>query len=415
MKSCRDSKTGSNCRHYAKAGLYGIENDSPPLCKLKTIRLDAKAIQEGCNAWTEPASQDEIFIEKVLMDTKLSSFQKFQKIYSDYEITEDKSYGTSVIQMVSKTNPDDVKFIFGSPEQHEIVNKFCVDESPVIEKHLQRIPEKVFYIDHDDLYWEIAYAYNNDFPMAMWGHTGTGKSELVKQFAAIIGAPVYRVNFNGMTVTDDIIGKLLPGADGSIFFQDGGVTECVRYGGILLLEELNACSQEVLFAMHGLLDGFSSLVLIEKDNEIVPKHPDCKIYSTMNPSEFVFLYPGTKDLSQAFAQRWPIFRQVDFMPNNLEETIIKNTNTSLDVKDVKQMVKVASLCRTMMKEGKINFVFSTRVLKNWAKIATRFGMIPSAELSFLNHMDTQARKIIITEVLDVATNYNVTELKIKYL
>lgn len=413
MKSCRKSSKNEACRYYVPGGKFNHE--SPPMCRNFARRLDGAEVAIGCNQWTEPASADEVFIQDILGDPKLSDIQKYSAIYPEYIVSQVNGFGTTIVKMENKNDPEDIKFIFGNPIEHEIVNQFKIEDLSIKEKHLERIPEKTVYYDHDNLYWEIAYAYNNDIPMSMWGHTGTGKSELIKQFAAIIGAPVYRVNFNGMTTTDDIIGKLLPGPDGSIIFQDGGVTECVRHGGILLLEEMNACSQEVLFGMHGLLDGFGALVLIEKDNEIVKKHVDCRIFATMNPSEFVFLYPGTKDLSQAFASRWPIFRYVDFLPEKLEEKLLKESNPTIDLKDIKQMVKVGTLCRRMMKEGKLNFVFSTRVLKNWARLTNRFGMITAAELAFLGHMDSNSRNIVITEVLDVATSLDVSELKVKYV
>jgi midasin (ATPase involved in ribosome maturation) len=252
-------------------------------------------------------------------------------------------------------------------------------------------------------------------PMALWGHTSVGKSEGIKAFAALIQAPIYRINFHGMTTSDDIIGKLLPVGEGRIEFQDGGVTECVRQGGILMMEELNAASQEVHFALHGLFDGFGSLVLVEKDNEIVHKHPQCRIFSTMNPSEFTSLYPGTKDLSQAFSGRWPIFRHVDFLPENLEIKIIQEHAPQTSKADIIQMVKVAKIARKFLVENKLQFVFSTRTLKNWAQLTPKFGMLRAAEMCFLGHMDSSARAKMITEILDSATTLDIKYLKAKYV
>lgn len=414
-KSCRQTLVHEACRYYVKTGsLSSSSKDiSMGLCKLNKKALHPSAISVGCDSYMEPLKENEFILEEILSDTSMTDKEKYSKIYFDYNISE-LSYGSSVFLMLHKTT-NQIRYIFGNPKNHEIVNQFNIQDDNIIEKHSQRIPTPSIYFDHDNLYQEVAYAYNNNLPMALWGHTGTGKSELIKQFAAIIGAPVYRVNFNGMTTTDDIIGKLLPAGNGEVKFQDGGVTECVRHGGILLLEELNACSQEVLFSLHGLIDGFASLVLVEKDNEIVNKHIDCHIFATLNPSEYVYLYPGTKDLSQAFASRWPIFRHVSFLPDDIEAELLKKNFGFLSSTTIKQMVKVAHLSRKLMDEGKLTFVFSARVLKNWAQLSERFGILAAAELSFIGHMDSSSRAIMITEVLDVATKLDISELKIKYV
>jgi MoxR-like ATPase len=405
-QSCRKDSTGEACRYYRKQTI-----NSKPLCPFHKTILTASMIKTGCDDWMQPPADEELKLEEILNDVKMTNKQKFEKLYPTSKFSEFKS-GSLVFEM---NDGAETKFIFGTPQDHEIVNKFKVDDEAWSLRHTERIPEASWYVDHDNLMLEVAYAYNNNLSMSLVGHSGTGKSMMIKQFAAIIKAPIYRVNFHGMTTTDDIIGKLLPTGEGRVDFVDGGVTECVRHGGILIMEELNACSQEVLFALHGLFDDFGSLVLVEKDNEIVSKHPMCKIFSTMNPSEYTYLYPGTKDLSTAFASRIPIFRQVDFLDNKSEAKLLNDLYPSIAKKTVKEMVNVAVLARNFMREGKLNYVFSTRVLKNWASLTIRFGILRAAEIGFLGHMDSNARAIVISEILDVASTLDCKLLKSKYI
>ncbi len=192
---------------------------------------------------------------------------------------------------------------------------------PMVGGQGELVPEVDFYHDHRGLLFRCALAYLRNLPLALHGHTGVGKTELVRYFACLLGAPVYRMNLHGLSTTDDIIGKLLPVGDGGVVFQDGLVTTAVRSGGILLLEEMNATGQEVWFALHGLLDGSRALVLVEKDNEVVRQHAWCRIFSTFNPAEYPNLYPGTKELSAAYLRRWASVR-IAFADLEVERAII---------------------------------------------------------------------------------------------
>ena len=42
-----------------------------------------------------------------------------------------------------------------------------------------------YYLDHDALLYRCALAYSLNAPLALHGHTGVGKTELVRYFAAI--------------------------------------------------------------------------------------------------------------------------------------------------------------------------------------------------------------------------------------
>jgi MoxR-like ATPase len=408
--SCRKCSKNEACRNYSPAK---AAEKKPAMCMIHKKVLTSAEIVSGCTDWIGPLSADEVAIEQILK-SRSSPLKKMQQIYKNYKVSE-INFGSNVFLLENEEEGDAIAF--GTPAEHEIVPKFKLapEDTNLGRKQRERIPKLQYYVDHDNLFQEVAYAYLHDMPMALWGHSGVGKSEMIKAFAALIEAPIYRVNFHGMTTADDIIGKLLPSGEGRIDFQDGGVTECVRSGGILLMEEFNAASQEVHFCLHGLFDGFGSLVLVEKDNEIVHKNPQCRIFATMNPSEFVYLYPGTKDLSQAFAGRWPIFRHVDFLPEGLEQQIVQEHAPKVNKNDIIQMIKVARLARKLLVENKLNFVFSTRTLKNWAYLTEKFGMLRAAEMAFLGHMDSTARAMMITEVLDATTTMDIKVLKAKYI
>lgn len=276
------------------------------------------------------------------------------------------------------------------------------------------VPAVDFYHDHDGLLYRAALAYRLDTPLAVHGHTGVGKTELIRYLASLLGAPVYRMNLHGLSTTDDIIGKLLPAGSGEVRFQDGLVTTAVREGGLLLLEEMNATGQEVWFALHGLLDQSRSLVLVEKDNEVVRQHPDCRIFATFNPPEYLTLYPGTKELSAAYLRRWVSVR-IGFMDMETERRILAERFPEFAAgagEDLDAMLEVASLARTMLLEqpNAFPFVLSTGALEEWARLAPHMGPLEAARMTFYDVLDERTKAVFRDQIFAYATPWDVALL-----
>jgi MoxR-like ATPase len=277
------------------------------------------------------------------------------------------------------------------------------------------VPAVDFYHDHDGLLYRCALAYVRDLPLALHGHTGVGKTELVRYFASLLRAPVHRMNLHGLSTTDEVIGKLLPVRDGGVAFQDGQVTTAVRHGGILLLEEMNATGQEVWFALHGLLDGSRALVLVEKDNEVVHQHPWCRIFSTFNPADYPNLYPGTKELSAAYLRRWSSVR-LGFASLDVERTILltrfpdyalEHQGDTLDT-----MLEVARVARKLLEDrGRaFDFVMSTGVLVSWADLALLVGPVEAARMAFYDILDGKTKTIFRDQIFTYITDWDISQL-----
>lgn len=277
------------------------------------------------------------------------------------------------------------------------------------------VPPLGFYLDHDALLYRCALAYSLNTPLALHGHTGVGKTELVRYFASLLGAPVYRMNLHGLSTTDDIIGRLLPAGHGTVTFQDGLVTTAVRGGGILLLEEMNATGQEVWFVLHGLLDGSRALVVVEKDNEVVHQHPWCRIYATFNPGEYPNLYPGTKELSAAYLRRWASVR-MGFLDLEAERTVLLEQLPALaqpeHARMLDSMLQVAGVCREILAKRvhAFNFVMSTGTLQSWATLALHLGPISAAKMAFYDLLDDRMKAIFREQIFAYVTTWDLARL-----
>jgi MoxR-like ATPase len=277
------------------------------------------------------------------------------------------------------------------------------------------VPPLTFYHDHDALLYRCALAYHLGLPLALHGHTGVGKTELVRYFAALLGAPLYRMNLHGLSTTDDIIGKLLPAGRGTVRFQDGLVTTAVRSGGILLLEEMNATGQEIWFSLHGLLDTSRALVLVEKDNEVVRQHDQCRIFATFNPAEYPNLYPGTKELSAAYLRRWMSVR-MGFVDLELERAILLKRFPELESEQNREtldtMLEVARVAREilMARTHSFNFVMSTGVLVAWASLALHVDPISAARMTFYDLLDDRMKAVFRDQIFAYVTTWDLSLL-----
>lgn len=224
------------------------------------------------------------------------------------------------------------------------------------------------YHDHDGNMAFLALGAREDLPVLIIGETGTGKTSAVRTLAEKAKKPYRRVNLNGGTTADELVGRILLNKEGT-FWADGILTEAVRKGYWIVLDEINAAGADVLFALHSLLDDDKMLVLAENDGEIVRPHENFRLFATMNPSGD---YAGTREMNKALMSRFPLVLTASY-PKEKEEVDILVERTAIDPKIAMSLVKVANDSRAAYKEGKMDFPFSTRDLLHVSKIATSLG------------------------------------------
>lgn len=221
------------------------------------------------------------------------------------------------------------------------------------------------FIDNNGVLSTIAYGIANRLPVLMIGETGTGKTSAIRDLAHRTNNSFRRLNLNGSTTVEEFVGKILINRDGT-YWTDGILTDAMRNGHWLLIDEVNAALPEILFVLQSLLDDDGYIVLAEKeDKEVVRPHPNFRIFATMNPFEE---YVGTKELNKAFLSRFPITIKVDYPKPDQEFAIVKVRYPALDDETIKGMIEVAKTTRESRANEEVDFVFSTRDLLQWAQV-----------------------------------------------
>jgi nitric oxide reductase NorQ protein len=201
---------------------------------------------------------------------------------------------------------------------------------------------------------------------ALIGPSGTGKTHITYLVAELTGLPMWEVNCGLQTSSYDLIGRFI--GLGKENWVDGQVTSWLRYGGLLYLDEANMMKQDVATRLNPVLDTRGHLVLTEKDNEIVPRHPYAYLIISMNP--FSAEFAGTKPLNAAFRRRMSVWINFDYesvgdrISQKEVELLIKRTN--IDEETAYKIIRVGAEMRRQYKAGDLPYGPSIGDLIHWA-------------------------------------------------
>lgn len=278
------------------------------------------------------------------------------------------------------------------------------------------VPQKAGrFIDHSDILKTLAIGITLNTPILMIGESGTGKTAAIRHLAHISNNGLRRVNLNGGTTADELVGRLLLNDKGT-YWVDGILTEAMRKGEWLVLDEINVALPEVLFILHSIMDDDGYLVLTEKDDkEIVRKHPDFRIFATCNPPE----YAGTKEMNKALLSRFGICINMDFPITSKELEIIEyHLGKPMAESEVaKQLVDMANETRQSKEAGNADYAINTRDILHTLKLTENMNPIQALSFAFANKLESGDSKAIKSlaklHLPSVKTEGKINKTKIK--
>lgn len=233
----------------------------------------------------------------------------------------------------------------------------------------------------------FAYAMANNINVLIEGPTGPGKTTAVMAYGASEGLHFYAIPSNIGLEPSQLFGKYIPNPDpeiGGFVWQDGPVTDIVRHGGILLLNEVNFMPPRVATVLFGLLDARREITLLDHKGEVVPAHKDLLVVADMNPD-----YVGTQTLNAAFRNRFAI--QLEWGYDRKVESKLVKSDTLLNL---------AQKMRQQQANGTLNTPVSTNMLIEFEKMVEDLGM-DFALANFVAHFDTEDRPAV-TQVFKTA-------------
>ena len=241
------------------------------------------------------------------------------------------------------------------------------------------------------------------------GLSGNGKTFMIEQVCADLKRECYRVNLTRQTDEDDLLGgfRLI---NGSTVWQDGPVTTAMKNGGVLLLDEVDLASHNVM-CLQSVLEGKG--VFLKKIGEWVTPAEGFTVVATANTKgrgDDTGKFAGTGVLNEAFLERFPFTYEQPYATKAIERKIlVKAGCTDADFADC--LTKWSEIIRKTFLEGAIDDVISTRRLVNIVEAFDIFGDKKKALQLCLARFDedTQETFLNLYDKVDGDTDFNAEE------
>jgi hypothetical protein len=244
----------------------------------------------------------------------------------------------------------------------------------------------------------LRYAREARINTMLFGPTGPGKTSLILAYAATDGIPVVTIQANGAVDPNTFYGGLSidPETGALKGWEDSEITQVIRHGGILYVDEFNFLPAKVAATFHGLLDKRRQVTILDKGNEVVQAHPDLQVIVAFNPE-----YEGTRPLNAATKNRFKLKLRFDY-DRKVEEQLVY----------LPVMLDVAAKLRASNKAGDLETPVSTNMLIEFEELAVDLGYDFAVE-NFLNafHEDERSSVANIMELHSAAIRDQLAEME----
>jgi hypothetical protein len=220
------------------------------------------------------------------------------------------------------------------------------------------------------------FAHEQKVNVLIEGPTGPGKTTAVMAYAAKNEYPFYAIPSNVGVEPSQLFGKFIPDGEGGFEWQDGPVTDLVRHGGVLLINEVNFMPARVATVLFGLLDKRREITLLDHKAEVIRAHDNLLVVADMNPD-----YSGTHPLNQAFRNRFAIQLSWGYEAA-VEKKLVSSTN----------LLDFAKALRRDVEKGTLFTPISTNMLMEFEKLA-QFDF-KFACGNFVNHFTVDERPAV---------------------
>ena len=235
--------------------------------------------------------------------------------------------------------------------------------------------KKVEEVEYDGWVYDFQVPGTETF-VAGLGGVVTHNTHITYLVAELAGLPLWEINCGLQTSVYDLFGRFV--GLGKENWIDGQIVSWCRYGGILYLDEANMMKQDIATRLNPILDTRGHMVLNERDNEVIPRHPNGYVIISMNPYSAEFA--GTKPLNAAFRRRMTVWIDFDYLsvgskiaPDEVE-MIAKRAK--IDNPVAEKLVRVAAEIRRQYKSGDLPYAPSVGDLVNWGTLVAD-GLTPA--------------------------------------
>jgi len=252
-----------------------------------------------------------------------------------------------------------------------------------------------YVYDIDELK-NVILAFERNIPCYVWGHKGSGKSELLSQICARTNRPAIRIQHTVNTEESHINGQWTV-KGGQTEFELGPLPLAMMNGWTYIADEYDFGLPSVLANYQAVLEG-KSLVIKEAPRHlrIIKPHANFRFCCTGNTNgsgDETGLYQGTMIQNSANYDRFGMVINKKYMDKKAESQILQN-HCKLVKEDADKMIEFASLVRQAYDGAKISDTISPRTLIFASTIGVMRGSFRQGlTLSFINKLSRIDREV----------------------
>ena len=244
------------------------------------------------------------------------------------------------------------------------------------------------------------------YPIFVTGLSGNGKTLMVEQCCAKLKRECYRVNITRQTDEDDLLGgfRLI---NGNTVWCDGPVVSAMKNGGVLLLDEIDLGSANMM-CLQPVLEGKG--VFLKKIGQWVTPAPGFTVFATANTKgkgsddgRFV----GTGVMNEAMLDRFPVTLEQPYPTKSTEKKILTKAGLT-DGDFAEHLTAWSDMVRKGFYAGAVDEIISTRRLVDIVNAYAIFGDKDKAMNMCLARFDDDTREAFMSLYGKVDAEFNGT-------
>lgn len=305
--------------------------------------------------------------------------------------------GAAVVDIIAKTKVDEIKeTILGRCEDK--VREFIAKEYGTIERKVVTVIDGKKYegdgVTHEK-FGQIMQFVANDEPVFLTGPAGSGKNVLCQQVAKALGLDFYFSN----AVTQEY--KITGFTDAMGVFHESQFYKAFKYGGLFMLDEMDASIPEVLVILNAAIA--NRYFDFPAPIGYVEAHPNFRVVAAGNTFGLGanYEYVGRNQLDMASLDRFAVVK-IDY-DKNIEMNVAKGNA---------ELVDFAEDIRKAAQKSGIRFLVSYRAIGRIAKLEWLLGLDETLTTCLLKSLEKDDISALLSNVT-VNNKYTKAVEKIK--
>lgn len=196
---------------------------------------------------------------------------------------------------------------------------------------------------HHSRYDQVMKLVEANIAVLLTGEAGSGKTTLVEHVAEDLNLKFHSLSMTRQTTLSHLLGfKSVNGE-----YIRSSLRDCLEYGGMMLLDEIDAGDPNVLLSLNTIENGYISF-----PDALVKCHPDFRLAATANPQDQHNFYTGRSKLDAATLDRYDII-DVD-RDEDLEQSLV-DEDTYMRMTLLRKVMKANNAAKPISMRDSLRF------------------------------------------------------------